>query len=58
MRFRNVLEELSIRADIALSQKKVLQGITDGDNEVFDREYHALSAQVVCCADAFLLGRS
>lgn len=55
VRFRNVLEELSIRADIALSQKKVFQDIADGDNEVFDREYHALSAQVVCCAYAFCL---
>jgi hypothetical protein len=45
---RKVLEELSIRADLALSQKKAIQEITDGVNEDFYRNYHALSAQVVC----------
>ena len=45
---RTVLEELSVRADIALSQKKVIQEITSNpDDEDFQRDYHALSAQVV-----------
>jgi hypothetical protein len=43
-----VLEELSIRAGIALNQKKIIQDMTsNGDDEDFHREYHALSAQVV-----------
>ena len=41
------MEELSIRADIALGQKKVIREITGGNNEEFHRNYHALSAQVV-----------
>jgi hypothetical protein len=44
----NVLEELSIRAGIALSQKRVIHEITsEADDEDFQRNYHALSAQVV-----------
>jgi chromosome transmission fidelity protein 4 len=42
------LEEISLRAAIALSQKKVVQVLTVGEgDEEFDREYQALSAQVV-----------
>jgi chromosome transmission fidelity protein 4 len=52
---RNVLEELSIRADLALSQKKVIQEITDGVNEDFYRNYHALSAQVVCLSSLIII---
>jgi chromosome transmission fidelity protein 4 len=45
----NALEELSVRATIALNQKKVIQDLTaEGEeDEEFEREYHALSAQVV-----------
>jgi chromosome transmission fidelity protein 4 len=41
------LEELSIRAGISLSQKKIVQELTtEGEDDDFEREYHALSAQV------------
>ena len=43
------MEELSVRADLALSQKKVLHDIANGedeDDEDFEKEYSALSAQV------------
>jgi chromosome transmission fidelity protein 4 len=45
----NAMEELSIRSNIALSQKKVMQQLSNGalEDEEFDREYMALSAQVV-----------
>lgn len=45
----NALEELSVRASIALGQKKVQELLTnDGaEDEDFEREYTALSAQVV-----------
>lgn len=47
--YSNALEELSVRADIALSQKKVIHDIsTEGqEDEEFENEYLALSAQVV-----------
>ena len=44
-----MLEELSVRADIALSQKKIVHDVTNngqGEDEDFEREYVALSAQV------------
>jgi hypothetical protein len=44
------MEELSVRADIALSQKKAVHDITAGaeeEDEDFEKEYMALSAQVV-----------
>ena len=42
------LEELSVRADVALRQKKAMQlvEVGDGDDEEFNREYRTLSAQV------------
>jgi hypothetical protein len=45
----NALEELSVRAGIALVQKKVMHDIMSegNDDDEFDREYTALSAQVV-----------
>ena len=46
---RNVLEELSVRADIALGQKKVVHDVTNNgqdEDEDFEKEYVALSAQV------------
>jgi chromosome transmission fidelity protein 4 len=45
----NVMEQLSIRSNIALSQKKVMQQLSSGsvDDEEFEREFMALSAQVV-----------
>jgi hypothetical protein len=45
----NALEELSVRAGIALVQKKVMHDIiSEGEiDDEFDREYTALSAQVV-----------
>lgn len=44
----DALEELSIRAGIALSQKKAVQELTtEGEDEDFEQEYYALSAQVV-----------
>ena len=47
---RNALEELSIRASIALGQKKVMHDILcDGQEaEEFENEFAALSAKVVC----------
>lgn len=44
----NALEELSVRATIALHQKKAVQLVTNGDeeDEQFEREYLGLSAQV------------
>ena len=49
---RNVLEELVVRADIALNQKRVIHDVTfdgpvDDVDEDFEKEYMALSAQVV-----------
>jgi hypothetical protein len=44
--FRNALEELSIRADFSLCQKKVMNEISAA-KENFEEEYVALSAQVV-----------
>jgi hypothetical protein len=44
------MEELSVRADIALSQKKAIHDIVVGaeeEDEDFEKEYMALSAQVV-----------
>jgi len=43
------LEELSVRADIALSQKKLIHEITaeGDDDDEFEEEFHSLSAQVV-----------
>lgn len=43
------MEELAVRADIALSQKKVIHDIevAGAGDEAFDNEYYALSAQVV-----------
>jgi hypothetical protein len=57
----NALEELSVRAGIALVQKKVMHDIiSEGDvDDDFDREYTALSAQVVSlCHGLKRLGRS
>jgi hypothetical protein len=46
--FSNALEELSVRAGIALNQKKVFHDIVYGvEDQEFENEYHALSAQVV-----------
>jgi hypothetical protein len=46
---RNVLEELSIRASIALGQKRVNLDIVNGgqDVEALEKELSAASAQVV-----------
>jgi hypothetical protein len=46
--YSNALEELSVRADIALGQKKAIHDITTGGeiDEEFEREYNSLSAQV------------
>lgn len=44
--YRNVLEELSIRADYSLCQKKVMNEISSAEAN-FEEEYVALSAQVV-----------
>ena len=43
-----ILEEVSVRSNIALRQKKFLQdfGVNDNDNDL-EREYMAFSAQVV-----------
>jgi hypothetical protein len=47
----NALEELSVRAEVSLGQKRVFHDIAlDGqedDDEDFEKEYTALSAQVV-----------
>jgi len=45
----NALEELSVRADLALNQKRVLHDLaTNGpEDEEFENEFHVLSAQVV-----------
>ena len=44
----NVLEELSVRASVALQQKKLMHGLAmDGDvDEEFERDHERLSAQV------------
>jgi chromosome transmission fidelity protein 4 len=44
----NALEELSVRASVALLQKKAMQEVVmEGEmDEEFENEYHALSAQV------------
>lgn len=45
---RNALEELSVRAGVALNQKRVLHDLTiPGKDQVFENEYLSLSAQVV-----------
>jgi hypothetical protein len=50
------MEELSIRANIALSQKRVIQEIKmGGDDDDFQQNYHALSAQVVSTLSLFVL---
>jgi hypothetical protein len=43
----NAFEELSIRANVALCQKKAVHSIAGDDDDKFDKEYLALSAQVV-----------
>jgi chromosome transmission fidelity protein 4 len=46
--FSNALEELSVRAGVALNQKRVLHDLTfGGDDQGFESEYLSLSAQVV-----------
>lgn len=52
----NALEELSIRASIALNQKRVFHDlVTNGaEDEDFENEYHALSAQVVSSGSKFV----
>lgn len=46
--FSNALEELAVRAGVALNQKRVLHDLTcSGDDEGFENEYLSLSAQVV-----------
>ena len=47
--FSSALEELSVRANMALVQKKVNNELTSGDlmGDGFDEEYHTLCAQVV-----------
>jgi chromosome transmission fidelity protein 4 len=45
----SALEELSVRSNVALIQKKVNNQVTSGDlmGEGFEEEYHTLCAQVV-----------
>jgi hypothetical protein len=45
--YSTVLEELSVRSNLALNQKKLLNEAEGGDTAHFEQEYLALSAQVV-----------
>lgn len=52
LRFSSTLEELSVRSNLALAQKKLLVDMEEsGDHVDLDKEYLTLSAQVVSDAE-------